>query len=117
MQVFAANAKDSQLGPLLSLIESSATKHKDKELKAFCAFWDEKPEALTQLNKTLHLDDVGLTMLQGPKDEALKGYFIDTRNKTTVLVYKNRKVTASFVNYDAKKDAARLQAALDDITR
>lgn len=117
MQVFAVNAKDSQLGPLLSLIENSVKKHKDKELKAFCAFWDEKPQALTQLNKTLHLDDVGLTMLKGGNDEALKGYSIDTQNKTTVLVYKNRKVTASFVNYDAKKDAAKLEAALDEITR
>ena len=105
------------MGPLLSLIENSVTKHKDKELKAFCAFWDEKPEALTQLNKTLHLDDVGLTTLKGGNDEALKGYSIDTRNRTTVLVYKQRKVTASFVNYEAKRDAAKLQAALDEVTR
>ena len=105
------------MGPLLTLIENSVTKHKHKELKAFCAFWDESPQELTQLNKTLHLDDVGLTTLKGGSDEALKGYSIDTKNKTTVLVYKNRKVTASFVNYDASKDAVKLEAALDDIAR
>ena len=34
-----------------------------------------------------------------------------------MIVYKNRKVTAFFVNYDAKKDALKLQEALEAVGR
>lgn len=117
MQVFAPDAKDPQLAPLLQLLQTSREKYKDKEMKAFGAFWAEKPETLAKLNRDLKIDGVALTLLSGPDDPALQGYSINTKNKSTVIVYKNRKVTASFVNYDAKKDAAKLQEALEAVGR
>ena len=115
MQVFAPDTNDPQLAPLLQLLQRSRDKYAAQEMKAFSAFWAAKPEALKKLNSDLKLNGVGLTMLKGPDDPALKDYSINTKNKTTVIVYKNRKVTASFVNYDAKKDAAKLQAAIDSV--
>lgn len=115
MQVFTAHADDSDLAPLLAQLEEST--QKKKGFKAFCAFWDEKPEALTRLNQKHHLDHVGLTLLAGANDEALGKYSVNTKNRTTVVVYKNRAVTASFVNFDPKKDMAKLREAIDAATR
>ena len=115
MQVFAPDTNDPQLAPLLQLLQSSRDKYTAKEMKAFGVFWAAKPEALKKLNSDLKLDGVGLTMLKGPTDPALHDYSINTKNKSTVIVYKDRKVTASFVNYDAKKDAAKLQQAIDAV--
>ena len=117
MQVFAPDTKDPQLGPLLQLLENARNQYKATDMKAFAAFWAEKPEALEKLNSTLKIDGVGLTLLKGSSDPALQDYAIDTHHKTTVIVYKNRRVTASFVNYDAKKDEAKLKEALQAIGR
>jgi selenocysteine lyase/cysteine desulfurase len=117
VQVFAPDAKDPQLALLLQLLQKSREKYKDKEMKAFSAFWAEKPETLEKLNRDLKIDGVALTLLKGPKDPALESYSVNTQNRTTVIVYKNRKVTASFVNYNDKKDAARLQQALEAVGR
>jgi hypothetical protein len=92
------------------------TRHKDKDFKAFVMFQNETPERLEAMNKAVKADNVALTLLKND-DEALQGYKINPEAKNTVIVYKQRKATAVFPNFDPKKDAARLQQAIADATR
>lgn len=39
-------------------------------------------------------------------DEGMALYKINPKAKSTVLIYKKKQVTAKFVDYDAKRDAA-----------
>lgn len=73
---------------------------------------------LQALNKKVKADNVALTTLKA-NDESLTGYKIsaDPKVKTTVIVYKQRKVTKVFVNFDAKKDAAALKSAIADASK
>lgn len=41
-------------------------------------------------------------------DEGMKGYKINPKAKSTVLVYTKKAVTAKFVDYNAKKNAPEL---------
>ena len=83
-----------------------------KEFKAFVLFTQDTPDHLKALNAAAKSDDVALCLLKGKSDKALSSYKIDPGAKNTVLVYRDRKVTAKFVNW-TPKDAQKLQAAID----
>ncbi len=117
MQVFAANSQAADLPALLQVLQSATQTYQSKELKAFALFWNEKAEKLKTFNQKFKVDQVGLALLNGAEDPALSLYQVKTSNATTVVVYKDRKVTASFVNYQAKRDAAKLKEALRAISR
>ncbi len=68
---------------------------------------------LKQLNSAEKADNVGLALLKGKSDEAIGGYKINTDPsvKNTVIVYRNRKASAVFVNWTAK-ETKELNAAI-----
>lgn len=92
------------------------TRHKDKDFKAFVMFQNETPQRLQAMNKVEKADNVALTLIKND-DEALHGYKISPEAKNTVIVYKMRKATAVFPNFDPKKDAGRLQQAIAEATK
>lgn len=65
------------------------------------------------MNQAEKADNVGLALLKGTQDESLAGYKINTDPtvKNTVIVYKDRKASAVFVNW-TPKEADQLKAAI-----
>ncbi|MFN8612091.1 MAG: hypothetical protein U0931_31390 [Vulcanimicrobiota bacterium] len=93
---------------------SKATKSNEKaEFKSFVLFVQDDAAHLRELNSAEKSDNVGLALLKGASDEAIQGYKISTDPgvKNTVIVYRNRKATAVFVNW-TPKDSDRLNAAI-----
>lgn len=93
---------------------SKATKSNEKaEFKSFILFVQDDAAHLKQLNTAEKSDNVGLALLKGASDEAIGGYKINTDAsvKNTVIVYRNRKATAVFVNW-TPKDTDKLNAAI-----
>lgn len=68
---------------------------------------------LKDLNAAEKADNVGLALLKGKNDESLQGYKINTDPsvKNTVIVYRNRKASAVFVNW-TPKETNQLNAAI-----
>lgn len=79
-------------------------------------FQNETPARLQAFNKAEKADNVALTILKND-DEALQGYKINPAAKNTVIVYKERKATAVFPNFDPKKDGKRLQEAIANVAK
>ncbi len=73
---------------------------------------DDAPH-LKELNSAEKADNVGLALLKGKNDEAISSYKINTDAsvKNTVIVYRNRKATAVFVNW-TPKETDKLNAAI-----
>lgn len=74
---------------------------------------------MKELNSAEKADNVGLALLKGKSDESLQGYKISTDPsvKNTVIVYRNRKATAVFVNWTPKETKqlnAAISAAVND---
>ena len=71
------------------------------------------PGQLKSIDSAAHADNIALGLLDGPNGESVKLYKINPEVHNTVLVYKDRTVTARFVNLDLSKSAAALQKAID----
>ena len=84
------------------------------DFKAFVIFIDGDPEKLKKLNKELASDNVALCTMPST-DEGVKKYELNLKAKSTVLVYTSKAVTAKFVNYDAKRDAAKLTQQIEKV--
>lgn len=93
------------------------TKHKDKEFKAFVMFVGAEPERLAKWAKEEKAPDVALTLLSGPDDKTLKDYQVNPKVKTTVMVYKDRKLTASFADPKLPKDADAITKAFEAVSK
>lgn len=81
-------------------------------------FVQDTPEHLKELNKAEKADNIGLALLKGPQDESLAGYKIstDAAVKNTVIVYRDRKASAVFVNW-TPKEADQLKAAIAEVNK
>lgn len=88
------------------------------EFKGFLLFVQDTPDHLKELNKAEMADNIGLALLKGTQDESLAGYKINTDPavKNTVIVYKQRKASAVFVNW-TPKEAQQLKAAIADVSK
>lgn len=107
----------------MSALNKAVLDNKGKNLKAFFIFLDSTGKAiepkLTAIAKKTNSYDLGLTYLS-PKDPGVAAYKVnlDPAVKNTVMLYRNRKVTAKFVNLSAKaKDLAALKASIAKLVR
>lgn len=77
------------------------------------------PEELKAINRDAQADNIGLALLQGPSDPALKDYNInpDPKVKNTVIVYKNRKTSSVLVNFRPGKDDEKLKQAIEEVCK
>jgi hypothetical protein len=98
---------------LLGLLSKATRSNEKAEFKSFLLFVQDDAQHLKELNAAEKADNVGLALLKGPSDESLRGYKINTDPsvKNTVIVYRNRKATAVFVNW-TPKETDKLNAAI-----
>ncbi|HRI43758.1 MAG TPA: hypothetical protein PLL78_09770 [Fimbriimonadaceae bacterium] len=94
----------------------------NKEFKGFVIFLtSDKPateKAIVEANKKLGYDAIAMATL-APGDSAVKNYKVNVASevKNTVFVYKDKKVTAKFVNLEAnEKGLGQLNEAIAKIT-
>ena len=82
------------------------------DFKAFIFFIDGDAEKIKKLNKEEKADNIAMGILPST-DDGIKGYKINPKAKSTVLVYTKKSVTAKFVDYSAKKNAADLAKQIE----
>lgn len=97
------NDTPAQSASLVGQIQKLADEHADQRLRAFVVYTggpELKPaiEQVTRENKIT----IPVTYLpQGKASSALKQYQVNPEAKNTVLTYRDKTVTANFVNVDA----------------
>ncbi|MCW5935794.1 MAG: hypothetical protein KIT11_00615 [Fimbriimonadaceae bacterium] len=116
VQVWLNGDSDDNVAAIAGLL-NGAVKSPDSKLKVFVIFLNEpgqEAEMATSIQKLA--DKTGykdIDMAYVPKDsEYVKDYKIDLKAKNTVFVYKNRKVTAKWVDMNASQKAEKLTAAI-----
>jgi hypothetical protein len=99
------------------------SEQKEKQLKAFFIFVTDEGKALapklTELATQAKADDLCLTFLP-KKDEGVELYKfnLDPEVKNTIIVYRNKRVTAKFVNLVAdEKGLGELKAAIAEVVK
>jgi hypothetical protein len=111
--VFLNSADDDDVRSVVSLLAKKAKEH--ESFRAFVYFLDGRPEQLKKLNDELQANSIALALIpDSDLDETLELYDINTKAKSTVLVYKDREVTYKVVNYN-EKDADQVMKAIDKI--
>lgn len=107
----------------MKTLNASVVAKKEKNLKAFVIFLNDGSKTiepqLTTLAETAKAQDIALTYL-AKDDRAVSRYKVnlDPEVKNTVIVYKDKKVTAKFVNLKAdKKGLEELQTAISAVTQ
>lgn len=123
IQVWINKDDDKNVETLVKTLNDSVIANKEKELKGFFIFVDEDAKGieakLTKLAEKQSANDVALAYLS-KSSEGVVNYKInlDPEVKNTVIVYRNKKVTAKFVNLSAdEKGLADLQTALSDVLK
>ena len=120
-QVWVNTDDLDNVGKIAATLEGEIAKYGAPKFRAFVVFiprGDAKDLSakLAKLATDYKLKNVALTYVKGPKDEPITNYEINTSadTKNTVLVYKDRKVTANMVNLKADKEGlAALVHAID----
>lgn len=106
---------------LAKTLSANVETYKAADLKGFmimltmCAGCEGKAAKFAEKAK---LENIGIATLAF-ENEAVKNYKVslDKDVKNTVIVYKNKKVAAKFVNLtDSKEDLAKLEAAIAGVT-
>jgi thiol-disulfide isomerase/thioredoxin len=98
--------KADVVAALAKTLSANVAEHKAADFKSF------------MIAESAKIDNIGIATL-GVDDKALKAYKVNASAdvKNTVIVYKDKKVAAKFVNLtDSKEDLAKLQAAIDGVT-
>ena len=107
---------------LAKTLSASVDAHKSADLKGFVVMMTACPDCEAAAEKFatgLKFNNVGITTLP-TTDGAVKAYKVslDEQVRNTVIVYRNRRVTAKFVNLtDSKADLAKLNAAIGEVTK
>ncbi|MEW6277640.1 MAG: hypothetical protein AB1758_03375 [Candidatus Eremiobacterota bacterium] len=110
MQVYLRNDHLANSQAFVDLLSRAVDKHRSAEFKAFVLLMPEDP-AVEKL-KPPQSDNVGIALLKGVGAEALELYKINPEVRNTVIVYRDRKVSETFVNLDVSRDGARLEKAI-----
>lgn len=107
---------------LASALEKTARANAQQKLKVFVVFMNPNREPaegiagrLARIGAAAKLERVSLVYLPGPDAEAVKEYAVNTdaRVRNTVFVYRNRTVSAKFVNLTADgRGVSALDAAV-----
>lgn len=114
--------KADTVAALAKTLSANVNAHKAADMKGFmimltmCQACEGKAQKFADGAK---YDNIGIATL-GMDNPAVKAYKVNTSSevKNTVIVYKDKKVAAKFVNLtDSKEDLAQLQAAIDAVTK
>jgi|DewCreStandDraft_4_1066084.scaffolds.fasta_scaffold201573_2 hypothetical protein len=121
VQVWVNGDSLENIAKIAGVLDKTATSN--KEFKGFVIFVSgDKPateKAIVQANEKLGYDAIAMAIL-APGDSAVKNYKVnlDAEVKNTVFVYKDKKVTAKFVNLEANdKGLGQLKEAIAKITQ
>jgi hypothetical protein len=113
--------KADVVAALAKTLSANVAEHKAADFKSFMIMLTMCQACESKANKfaeSAKIDNIGIATL-GVDDKALKAYKVNASAdvKNTVIVYKDKKVAAKFVNLtDSKEDLAKLQAAIDGVT-
>lgn len=122
VQVWVNGDKMENVSKIADTLDASIKMQGANKLKAFIIFI--KPNGVTRgailrqlrmVAEKCHLANVALAYVNGPKDDAVEKYKINTNPsvKTTIMVYHNSKVDANFVNLQGdEKGIMSLKSAL-----
>ncbi len=113
--------KADVVAALAKTLSANVNAHKAADLKGFmimltmCQACEGKASKFAEGSK---IENLGIATL-GVDNAALKAYKVNPSSdvKNTVIVYKDKKVAAKFVNLtDSKEDLAKLEAAIAGVT-
>lgn len=116
MQVWVNGDTPKNIGELAAWLDKAVKTHSDKGLKAFIMFIPAKGQEgeavakqVADLSAERKIENVGMTYVNGPDDPAVKLYRINTDEKVrnTLFVYKDKKLTAKFINLTANEEGLR----------
>ncbi len=130
VQAWFNNEDPKVAGDIIDLLGKSVNANKAKEFKGFALFLTDKdPSECTEADAikagycksctegNCHCDKVGIAFLaKDNKGVQSYKYNLDSSVKNTVIVYKERKVIAKFVNLTSK-DLPKLKAEIDKIVK
>lgn len=114
--------KADTVAAIAKTLSANVSAHKAADMKGFMIMLTMCGACEAKANKfaeTAKIENLGIATL-GVDNEAVKAYKVNTSAdvKNTVIVYKDKKVAAKFVNLtDSKEDLAKLQAAIDGVTK
>ncbi len=125
VQVWFNNEDPKVVDDVIVALNRATTAHKAKELKTFAIFLSGKDISKLDDDDAVKLGyplkccpncncgKVGVAFLSS-KDPAVAKYKVslDKSVKNTVVVYKDKKVVANFVNLKTKEDLSKLNAAI-----
>lgn len=121
VQVWVNGDSLENVAKIAGLLNKTATKN--ETFKGFVIFLtdatSETEKTLQEVNKKFGYDAIAMATL-APGDTAVKNYKVnlDAEVKNTVFVYKDKKVTAKFVNLEAtEKGLGMLNEAIAKITK
>ena len=122
VQVWVNSDDAGNVTEIVKTLDKEVATNKKKKLRAFVVYINPKSETkeeveknLAKLNADAKSSGVGIAYLDSPKNDAVKGYAINTdaKVKNTIFVYKNLTVATKFVNLKADKTGlASLKAAI-----
>jgi hypothetical protein len=115
--IFARNADDPVLQKLIVAVDEATTKNAKAELNSFVVFCsgDDKLEAkLKDLAEKTKLKDLVLSI---ESDSGPEKYNISKDADVTILVYKDRTVTANYAFEKGKMCEKDVEAVLGEITK
>lgn len=98
--IFVRNLQD--VPPLATRLQDMVNQQQKRDLKGFIIVLDASPQQLKQMAADLKITRIGLCYPDPQtRDHDLSEYRIAPAAMDTVMVYKNFKVCANFVNVDA----------------
>ena len=115
--MFLNKADDQNVEELLKLLSSSVKLYKDQNFRAFVYFLDGNEAQIKALNKKLKTDNISLSLITDEERKStLKGYKINSKAKSTIMLYVTRQVKSRMVNFEkGAKDENALKKAIKDL--
>jgi protocatechuate 3,4-dioxygenase beta subunit len=100
---------------LSTRLQNLVVQQRQMKLKGFVIVLDSTPDELKQLAGNLNITQIGLCYPDPQtRDRDLQLYKINPAATNTVMIYKNYKITANFVNLDAS-DFAQVEVAISTL--
>lgn len=122
VQVWLSPQSQGDAEKFAAAIDAALVAHKDKDMKGFVVMLtmcDNCVKGAEVVGKQTKTNNVAITRLS-TKDQGVSGYKInlDKEVKNTVMVYKDRKISKTFVNLTPDKEGlAQLRAAIDAVAK
>ena len=114
--------KPETVSAFAKALSANVDTHKDVEFKGFLIMLTMCPDCEAKAAKFAEgakIENIGIATL-ATTNRAIKAYRVNTADevKNTIIVYRNKRVTAKFVNLtDSKEDLDKLEAAIREVTK